>query len=73
MNLIDQYINTHPHLTQSERIQIQLAIEYCGEQLLETIKESMIPWPENIDSQLWNVRVEILKTEVMQQFNLLEE
>lgn len=73
MNLIDQYLKANPHLSESERIQVQLAIEFCGELLLKTIEQNMIPWPADSDSNLWNERVESLKTEVMKQFNLLEE
>jgi len=73
LNLIDQYLQANSHLSESERIQVQLAIEFCGEQLLKTIEANMIPWPANTDSKLWNTRVEILKTETMKQFNLLEE
>lgn len=72
MNLIEQYLKLNPSISESERIQVQLAIEFCGDQLLGTIKGQLIAWPSSADSQLWNERVENLNTEVLKQFNLLE-
>lgn len=30
------------------------------ENVVDIAKESLIPWPESVDSQLWNDRVEFL-------------
>ena len=44
--------------------------ERCFLLALDAVKKSMIPWPQSIDSQLWNKRLDALVDRLITDFGM---
>jgi hypothetical protein len=44
--------------------------ERCFHLAINTISNTLVPWPENIDSQLWNQRMDSLINKLIDVFEM---
>ena len=44
--------------------------ERCFHLVINTISNTLVPWPENIDSQLWNQRMDSLINKLIDVFEM---
>jgi hypothetical protein len=47
--------------------------ERCFHLVINTISNTLVPWPENIDSQLWNQRMDCLINKLIDAFDMEEK